>query len=137
MSDEVRDHWVRAENSFRSARQLVEDDPDSAASRAYYAAFHAVCALLLSRGSSFAKHAAVETAVHRDLVRPGEWSAELGAAYSWLVHVRLTGDYGGDQHVTVDEARTAVEKARMIIEAARTADRGGELPGNDTAAPDL
>ena len=34
--------WERALRSLGSARQLRETDPDSAASRAYYAAFHAV-----------------------------------------------------------------------------------------------
>lgn len=137
MSDEILDHWLRAENSLRSARQLAADDPDSAASRAYYAAFHAVCALLLARGASFTKHTAVETAVHRDLVRPGEWGADLGAAYSWLTHVRFTGDYGGDKHVTAEEARDAVDKAKTIIDAARAATGGERRPNPASAPPEL
>jgi len=42
--------WERAHKALVSARQLAESDPDSAASRAYYAAFHAVTALLWSTG---------------------------------------------------------------------------------------
>ncbi len=33
--------WQRATRSLESAGELLDSDPDSAASRAYYAAFHA------------------------------------------------------------------------------------------------
>jgi len=36
--------WDRAHRALASAGQLAETDPDSAASRAYYAAFHALTA---------------------------------------------------------------------------------------------
>ena len=41
----AKDHWFRALNSFRMAEMGREVSPDDAASRAYYAAFHAVSAL--------------------------------------------------------------------------------------------
>ena len=45
------------------------DDPDSAASRSYYAAFHGVTAVLAGRGIEFTKHTAVRAALHRDLIQ--------------------------------------------------------------------
>jgi hypothetical protein len=62
----------------------------------------------------------VEAAVHRDLVHAHMWSVELGAAFSWLVRLRRTGDYGGSMHVSPDEAQEAVDKARSILQAVRT-----------------
>ena len=47
---EVEALWVRALRSLASARLLASTDPDSAVSRAYYAAFDAVTALLLLEG---------------------------------------------------------------------------------------
>lgn len=37
---------------------------------------------------------AIQTAVHRDLVKPGIWTVEMGADYRSLHALRNTGDYG-------------------------------------------
>jgi len=77
--------WDRAERALESARQLVETDPDSAASRAYYAAFHALTALFGLRGQTFTKHSSLRAALHRDLVQPGLLSKESGKDYDFLM----------------------------------------------------
>jgi len=93
--DYARDLWSRAENALRSAQALVKLSPDDAASRAYYAAFHSVSAALVLQGKSYTRHSAVRSAVHRDLVRTGIWSVDLGANYDALWELRDLGDYGG------------------------------------------
>ncbi|MDD5308983.1 MAG: HEPN domain-containing protein [Deltaproteobacteria bacterium] len=108
MTLEARDLWQRAETSLKAARALLSIDPDSAASRAYYAAFHGVCALFCSEDKTFTKHSAVLAAVHRDLVNTGRWSKELGADYSSLQVLRQIGDYGGDSHVDAHGAERSV-----------------------------
>ena len=45
------------------------------------------------------------------------WSKALWFAFSWLVRLRRTGDYGGSMHVSPDEAQEAVDKARSILQA--------------------
>lgn len=120
MNQETHDLWLRAVRSYKTASKLVEEDPDAAASRAYYAAFYAVSALFALQGKTFTQHRAVEAAVHRDLVRAQMWAVDLGAAFSWLVRLRRTGDYGGSMHVSLDEAQEAVDKARRILQAVRT-----------------
>ena len=128
MNSEAATMWRRARRALLGAERLVDDDPDGAASRAYYAAFHAVSALFVLRGKSFSRHSAVETAVHRDLVRSGEWSPETGAAYTWLMNARMKGDYGAEAHVTPDEAREALHKARLILrEVQRLSPEGLEV----------
>ena len=112
--------WERANRALASSRKLMDADPDSAASRAYYAAFHAVTALFALRGQTFSKHAALRAALHRDLVRAGHWQAELGRAYDFLMDMRETGDYGGLVQVSRDDARMTLEKASCILEAVRT-----------------
>lgn len=116
MSPEVVDHWERALRALKTAKLLVAEDPDAAASRAYYAAFHAVTALLLLEGKSFQKHSGLETAVHRDLVKARRWPADRGADFSWLSRIRATADYGTGMHVTAAEATDALDRAtRMIL----------------------
>ena len=73
-ADYPRIEWDRARDALRDAHLLLSNGGfDGAASRAYYAAFHAVTALFALEGRIFAKHSALEAAVHRDLVKPGRW----------------------------------------------------------------
>jgi uncharacterized protein (UPF0332 family) len=116
LTSEVSDLWLRAVQALRTAESLVESDPDASASRAYYAA----SAFFAFQQQGFSKHTAIERAVHRDLVKPGVWPVEIGTAFSWLANVRHTGDYGGVAHVLPEEATTAVEKARLILETVRS-----------------
>ena len=117
MNPEVLDLWDRANRSLLAASLIVREDPDSSASRSYYAAFHAVSAYFAHKGVFFSKHSALEAAVHKDLVKKGIWPVELGKNFSWLVSTRSTGDYGGGIHVTLQDAETAIEKARKILES--------------------
>ncbi|MBI4385177.1 MAG: hypothetical protein HY579_14255 [Nitrospinae bacterium] len=73
MMETARVFWERAITALHSANLLIPPDPDGAASRAYYAAFNAVSALLALEGKSLKKRSAVDSAVHRDLVRTGRW----------------------------------------------------------------
>ena len=88
------DLWERAKKALAVAKAVSTLDPDSAASRAYYAAFYAVSARFALEGKTFRKHSAVEAAVHRDLVKAGIWSTDLGQGYSRLSDTRSIGDYG-------------------------------------------
>ena len=113
--------WRRAHRALESCRQLAERDPDSAASRAYYAAFHALTALFALREQAFSRHSALRAALHRDLIRTDEWPRELGKAYDFLLDLREIGDYGGTTEVSVESAHLAAEKAQCIVqEVART-----------------
>ncbi|MBK7876494.1 MAG: HEPN domain-containing protein [Planctomycetes bacterium] len=70
MNPSALDHWDRAHQALRSAELLAAaGDHDGAASRAYYAAFHALSALFESEGRTFTKHTHIEAALHRDLIR--------------------------------------------------------------------
>ena len=104
--------------SFKLRRcWLVATDPESAASRAYYAAFHALTALFALRGQSFKKHAALRAALHKDLIKSGEWPMERGKDYDLLTELRENSDYAEVARVTEQDARRAVEAAQRIIAA--------------------
>ena len=116
MNAEAMDLWKRAKKALGAAQIIVHEDPDSSASRSYYAAFHAVSAYFALMGKTFTKHSALESAVHKELVKSGVWPVEIGKKFSWLVSTRSTGDYGGGMHVTEPDAVTAVENAQQILE---------------------
>ena len=111
--------WQRALRALASGTQLIKTDPDSAASRAYYAAFHALTALFALRGQTFSKHSALRGALHRELIKTGHWDVKLGRAYDFLMDMRETGDYGGLVSVKPNDAKMALDKAKTIIEAVK------------------
>lgn len=111
--------WDRAPQAIETATEFSKKDPDASASRAYYAAFYAVSAYFESKGCAFTKHTAVETAVHRDLVKAGKLTPEIGAAFAQLARVRIAGDYGGEKHVSKHGAAEAVKAARSVLHAVR------------------
>jgi uncharacterized protein (UPF0332 family) len=113
-------NWGRACKEIEIARKILDLDPNSAANRAYYAAFHAVTALFALEGKSFSKHTAVRAAVHNELVKPGRWPVELGASYNDLMSARHTGDYGGAIHVSRAEAEDAITVAAQVLDAVRS-----------------
>jgi uncharacterized protein (UPF0332 family) len=121
-SDYPRTEWDRAIDALRDADLLLANAGfDGAASRAYYAAFHAVTALFALDGRIFTKHAALEAAVHRDLVTDGKWPSELGRDFSFCVELRGVGDYGTEVRVDAKQAADAIASARRILVAVRDA----------------
>lgn len=117
MTRAAKTFWERAVTTFNAASLPIPADPDGAASRAYYSAFNAVSALFALDGKSFKKHSAIDSAVHRDLVKTGRWPVELGKTFSSLLEARTTGDYGEDLHIPEDKVREILQSARRILEA--------------------
>jgi uncharacterized protein (UPF0332 family) len=117
MREFIRSQWTKAMRSLAAAEATLDTDPDSAASRAYYAAFHGVTATLAGRGMEFTKHTAVRAALHRDLIQSGSLSVNLGRDYDFLLDLRETADYGGVAEASLASATKAIEKARTILAA--------------------
>jgi len=116
MIEYAKDLWQRAIKALESAKSLIKISPDDAASRAYYAVFHAVSAAFALQSKTFIKHSALRAAVHRELIKTGQWSTELGVAFDVIWELRDTGDYGGVTHVAEEEVMQAVEKAAQILD---------------------
>jgi uncharacterized protein (UPF0332 family) len=119
MMELAQSEWERAKLSAASARMLVATDPNSAASRAFYTAFHALTAAFALRGQTFSKHTAIRSAVHRDLVHTGLLPEQVGRDFDHLTDMRNSADYWGASKVSQEDAMIAVEKAEYILEAVR------------------
>jgi uncharacterized protein (UPF0332 family) len=122
MNERVEMFWNRAVQALQVAEHDFSLDPNAAASRAYYAAFYAASAWFARDGRDFRRHSVLESAVHRELVKPGIWSTELGQGYSRLMELRAIGDYGQVEIVTKDEAAEAIQIARQVLTAVSQAD---------------
>ena len=72
MTDAVPELLDKSEQSINAAKLLLRDGYyDFSASRAYYAMFYAVEALMLDRDLSFSKHSAVIAAFGKKFVKTG------------------------------------------------------------------
>jgi uncharacterized protein (UPF0332 family) len=115
--NEIAAQLERAEISLQAAKELLEKEYyDIAASRAYYAAFYASSALLLSAGIDPSKHSGVIAAIHREFVKTGKLDKEQGKNLNWLFELRSVGDYGVIVHVSGDESTHAVKIAEKYIQ---------------------
>lgn len=108
-------HWRRAVEDLQVAEHDLQMSPRSAASRAYYASFHAMSALFAAEGQVFKKHTALEQAVHRDLIRTGKMENSIGADYSNLFRLRMTCDYDVREDIGLHDAEEALQAATRIL----------------------
>jgi len=74
-------------------RDYQADDMESAMSRVYYACFHALSAVLVTRKLVFSRHAGVRAALHQLLVKTGRIDAALGRFYDEVFEARQEADY--------------------------------------------
>jgi uncharacterized protein (UPF0332 family) len=120
-TDEIAADLERAEQSIQAARQLVSGGYfDFAASRAYYAAFYAAAAVLLSERVELSKHSAVIASIHQRFVKTGKLSKEQGKALNWLFELRSVGDYGGTAHVSRQQVERAIRTAEEFLSAIKS-----------------
>ena len=124
---EVKANLERAEESLRAAQLLYEAGHwDFAAARAYYAAFYAATAALLSEGMEYQKHSGVIAAIHKFLVKTGKLDKENGKNLNWLFELRSIGDYGDTRHVPQEDAARAIAVAQSFVAAIKKL-----LPGRE------
>ena len=109
---------AHARSKLGAARVLLAADaPGDAASRAYYAAFHAVSAALLARGQAYSSHAQVLGAFNKDFVHAGVFPREFTAILTRLFEDRQTGDYDPTTRLGLGDAKRDVEDAQRVVDA--------------------
>lgn len=120
MKADVGGFLTKAEESIAAA-QLLLDQPayGFSASRAYYAMFYAVEALLLSKGLSYSSHSAVVAAFGREFIKPGLFESKWHQALHQAFDVRQIGDYEPSEHVSEATARRTLEDAEGFVGAVR------------------
>lgn len=117
---EISSNLERAETNLQVSRELLDKGYyDVSASRAYYAAFYAASALLLSDGLDTSKHSGVIALIHQHFVKSGKLNKEQGRNLNWLFELRSVGDYGVSLHVVQGDARRAMNTAEDFYKAVK------------------
>jgi uncharacterized protein (UPF0332 family) len=132
----VRYWWTRAMESLAAARRdLAAGDQTFAISRAYYALFYAASALLLQEGRTFKRHAGVQAAFNREVIKAGRLGNEHGELYNRLFDDRLAGDYAAfaefDEAYVEEQLRGCEAFLREIRPLLKSLPPEGEADGRD------
>ena len=108
----------KAARSIAAAKRDIEEgDYDFASSHAYYAAFYAMEAILLTKELSFSKHGSVIGAFNQHFVKTGTFPKEFSKWIARLFRERQTGDYGSGLSIGEQDAREDIQIAERIVEA--------------------
>lgn len=119
-NDEIAANLHRADASLQAARVLrAAGLLNDATSRAYYAAFHAATALLLSEDLSFGSHTGVLRAVSLNFVKTGRMPRNYGRDLNWLAELRQIADYGETRDVRASDAERAIETSEQFLSQVR------------------
>ena len=115
MTDAIKDLLEKSAQSIDAAALLLHDNyVDFSVSRAYYAMFYAVEALLLSRDLSFSKHSAVISAFGKDYIKTGIFEVRLHRYIMDAFDLRNAGDYGSMHAVNSEKAQQTINEAREL-----------------------
>ena len=118
LQDQINKILEKARSELALARLAWDNEFfNGASSRAYYAVFHALKALLLSRQLSVSKHSAVLSAFHRDFIKTKIFPEPFGRTADRLFNDRMLGDYSYDREISKSQAEADVESASQILKA--------------------
>ena len=88
---------------------------DTLVNRMYYAAFHAVSALLIHNAMQVHTHRGALNVFNKEFVRTGEFTLEEGHLFSKLEGLRERGDYNCFVDATEDEIVPLIEPLKALI----------------------
>lgn len=121
LSDEERRIMVELE--LERAEKMIQEFPtfvekqywDTLVNRMYYAAFHAVNALLIHNSMRVHTHKGALITFNKDFIRTGKFSIEEGHLFSQLEGMRERGDYNCFIDATEDEVVPLIEPLKALI----------------------
>lgn len=112
----IRGYLAKAREKARVARELcAKGEWDDAISRAYYAAYHAAQAALLTEGQRGDTHKGVVMLFGLMLVKTGKLDKKWGKFLANLKDDREAGDYDALSFLDEDTARRAVRESEEFV----------------------
>lgn len=114
--DEAKALMNKAEAKLRSAKLLLKaGEIEDAASRAYYAAYNSIRAVLLLLGEEPSTHSGVAFKAWTRLVREGILEREYARILSMLREAREEGDYTPIFTLSRDEVEELVISSEKLV----------------------
>ncbi|HYO14081.1 MAG TPA: HEPN domain-containing protein [Thermoanaerobaculia bacterium] len=109
----------RAQKALRISEHLLEiGEPDSAASKLYYACFYGAQALLETRNLRFSRHGQVIAQFGLHFAKPGLIDARFHRLLDTAFELRQIADYQIEVVIDSDHVRELLQEGRQFLEAA-------------------
>jgi uncharacterized protein (UPF0332 family) len=120
-ADSIRALLQKVEQALDDAEYLVDDErAEAAVNRAYYAAYHAACAALLTEGEAPNTHAGVLSRFSYHFIRTGRISEDVGRALARAETDRNRADYDAFSDFSPETAEDLVADVRRFTTVVRT-----------------
>jgi len=118
--DIIRYRKQRAAESIKEAELLLENDKLYAAvNRIYYAVFHEVIALLLTKGLSSSKHSGVRSIFNKEFVKTGIVEKKHGEFYNSIFGFRQRADYEDFVKFNREKVKSWLNNAKAFIDSVK------------------
>ena len=118
LSKQLKAMICKSKDSMNVARDLHKQGHyNDAASKSYYAVFHALQAILLTKNMSFSKHSAVLSAFNKDFIYKGIFAQDFYTKIVRLFKDRQIGDYEYERAIDGESSKADVTDSEMIINA--------------------
>ena len=116
-SRELGTYWLeKAKESFQSAElEYSQGYLSFSVNRLYYAVFYAVSAAIASRGLKYGRHSAVRASLHRDFIKAGIASEDMGKLFDRLFYDRNKADYAAFTSFDPEIVREEIEQVKGFI----------------------
>lgn len=90
---------------------------DDSVSRAYYAVYHAISAVLLSKGLHFSSHGQTIGAFNKEFIKTKKLPTSFTKVIEKLFNERQIGDYDFESYIDTDVAQEDLDYAEKILRA--------------------
>lgn len=112
----IKGYLAKSKEKLHTAENLLKEGSyDDAVSRAYYAAFHAAQAVLLTEGLTAETHRGLINLFGLHFVKTGKIDNKFGRYLSNLKDDREKGDYEIYSAIDEESAREAVQEGREFL----------------------
>lgn len=119
--DVIKKMLVKARKKLTTARTNFDNDQyDDAVSRTYYGVFHAISAVLLSKGLHFSSHGQTIGEFNREFIKNKKFPTSFSETLKKLFRERQIGDYDVESYLDAAIAKEDIEEADKIIDACET-----------------
>jgi uncharacterized protein (UPF0332 family) len=106
----------KSDRKIKSAEtDLIEKFYDDSVSRYYYAVFHAISALLITKNLTFSSHNQTLGAFNKEFIHTGIFPTGFSKKIELLFRQRQTDDYDVKSYIDKNQAEIALLTTKKII----------------------
>lgn len=118
--DLIKYRFGKAENTLKEAEALAKINHwETVSNRLYYSCFYAISAYLAKHDVQAITHKGIKSAFHKELIKNGIISKELGKLYNDLFNKRQEADYKDFAQFEQKDIEPLIAETRDFIQVVR------------------